>query len=81
MTETLSILLVFSFLLQVYEKHDKKLELVITIVEAGYLLVLQGKECLVSKLSSACSFDYYYSVVCAWQLSSVIVIIIIVSSP
>ncbi|CAG03159.1 unnamed protein product [Tetraodon nigroviridis] len=31
---------------KVYEKYDKNLELVITIVEAGYLLVLQGKECL-----------------------------------
>ncbi|TWW67467.1 meiotic recombination protein REC114 [Takifugu flavidus] len=31
---------------KVYEKHEKKPELLITIVEAGYLLVLQGKECL-----------------------------------
>lgn len=29
------------------------------IVEAGYLLVSQGTECLVSKLTSASSSDYY----------------------
>lgn len=51
----INIWLTFSIFLQVYEKYDKNLELVITIVEAGYLLVLQGKECLVRKLSSTSS--------------------------
>lgn len=56
--------MIFS-LYQVFEAKGSKPEIILTIVESGYLLVLQGQESLVGRL---CSYIFFFGLLFCFSL-------------